>query len=161
MYDVKSVEKIEMSRGTVLCIESPVEAPREHKAYSDALGPRIRIDGIEYEPIGFDWKLPALPVRVGEVIGILARPIQERNQVKEFTGGPLTTATLADAEKYVYSAECTKCKYKAVVDLKAIRDKLGADFPLGEVRPHLKCSRCQAKEVITCVLPVGSFVLIR
>ena len=74
IFSVDSLDRFEVKgRGTVFCIESPVKAERNHKAMMDALNGSIKIDGIKYEPLGFEWHVPATPVYVGEKIGVLVK----------------------------------------------------------------------------------------
>lgn len=59
---------------------------------------------------------------------------------------PLKTATLADAEKYIYIAQCP-CGHKQEVDLVKLRDVLGSDFKIRNIRVRLKC-QCGRKDSI-------------
>lgn len=77
MRNLTSLEKYNVhGRGAVFIVGSPINAPRDQMKYKEALGP-ITIDGIEREPIGFEWKVLATPVYVGEKIGVLARTEEE------------------------------------------------------------------------------------
>lgn len=74
IFSVSSLDRFELKeRGTVFIIESPVKADRKHKAMMESLQGKIKIDGIEYTPLGFEWHLPATPVSVGEKIGVLVK----------------------------------------------------------------------------------------
>lgn len=74
---------------------------------------------------------------------------------------PLLTATLADAERYVYDAECTKCKRVVRIDLVALRKVLGQNYPLRDLRKVLRCDKCCERYPVITLLPVGSSLLIR
>lgn len=69
---LKSIESFNLeNKGLVFVVESPVFCARKADAMKLALGPVVNIDGLDYEPIGFEWHLLNTPVTIGEKIGIL------------------------------------------------------------------------------------------
>lgn len=71
---------------------------------------------------------------------------------------PIKTATLADAEKYVYKAECSRCHHNQEIDLAALRISLGPDFKIDNIRERLRCSECgQTDSIVSFYLKDWSF----
>jgi hypothetical protein len=66
--------------------------------------------------------------------------------------GPMPLAedlTLAEAvEQIVYGADCRDCKEVRRLDLAIMRDRLGADFRVGDLRPLLTCPICGGRRII-------------
>lgn len=61
--------------------------------------------------------------------------------------------TLADAvELIVYGASCNRCHETRRIDLVQLRDRLGPQFLLDDIRPRLRCSKCGTRKVITVTL---------
>ena len=75
MFKLKSLDSFEITgKGTAYVVESPVSSARTFNAMREAIGHVVEIDGVEYEPIGFEMNMPSSPVRIGERIAILVRP---------------------------------------------------------------------------------------
>lgn len=67
---------------------------------------------------------------------------------------PLLVLTLGEAARdYVYSASCSACRYNSRIDLDALAGRLGADFPLRELRKRLRCSQCRSRRIIISLVP--------
>ena len=65
----------------------------------------------------------------------------------------LETASLAHVDdSYYYGAYCRNCKHTARLSLVKLRARLGDDFPLKEVRPRLRCQRCQSRQIVITFL---------
>ena len=65
----------------------------------------------------------------------------------------LETGKLADVdETYHYGAYCRACKHHARLDLLKLRDHLGPDFPLVDIRKRLRCGRCRSRQVTIAFL---------
>lgn len=60
------------------------------------------------------------------------------------------------AKEQVYLISCSICKHKTQVDLAAMVAKLGESFPLDNLRPRLKCSKCGSKKTISTTLWLSS-----
>ena len=61
--------------------------------------------------------------------------------------------TLAEAvELIVYGASCNRCHETRRVDLAQLRDRLGPQFLVGDIRPRLRCSKCGTRKVIAVTL---------
>lgn len=65
---------------------------------------------------------------------------------------PLLISTLDDAEKYVYRAQCKKCKRAKNIDLMKLRNRLGNDFPVRDLRTRLVCECGHKGHIVTYVL---------
>ncbi len=64
---------------------------------------------------------------------------------------PLSYMTLGVAwREIVYTASCQQCHELRRVDLRALAERFGEDFPLGDVRSRLRCSTCGGRDVIIC-----------
>jgi hypothetical protein len=65
----------------------------------------------------------------------------------------LETAALAHVDDdYYYGAFCGKCKHTARLSLVKLRDRLGDDFPLKDVRSRLRCRRCRSRHIVVTFL---------
>jgi hypothetical protein len=61
---------------------------------------------------------------------------------------PLLTMNLGQAwPEIVYTANCLHCHEIRRVDLKAMAERLGQDFPLLKLRERLKCQKCERKRI--------------
>jgi hypothetical protein len=61
--------------------------------------------------------------------------------------------TLAEAvELIVYGASCDRCHETRRVDLAKLRDRLGPQFPVCDIRLRLRCSKCGTRKVIVVTL---------
>jgi len=61
--------------------------------------------------------------------------------------------TLAEAvELIVYDANCKRCHVTRRIDLAQLRDQLGQEFLVGDVRPRLRGSKCGSRDVIVVTL---------
>jgi hypothetical protein len=76
-----------------------------------------------------------------------------------YRSGVLSTAktaeqlTLAEAvERIEYGANCDRCHETRRVDLARLRDRLGPDFLVGDLRPRLRCAKCGKRQVIVVTL---------
>jgi hypothetical protein len=65
LYSVKSIDAY-----TFFTIKSPVRCKRTFDALKEALGGKIKIDGIEYKITGVRFNLPNTDISIGERIGI-------------------------------------------------------------------------------------------
>lgn len=76
-----------------------------------------------------------------------AQPFRSDNPAMRLT---LSTAKLGELDdtRYYYSASCQSCLRKVRISLVRLRSQLGDDFPLGDVRPRLKCSTCGSRKII-------------
>lgn len=72
-HNLKSEDSYEMDRGTVFCVSSPIDAPRDLKGYLKKLGSEVIIDGKIYKPIGIEAFALNSPVKIGEEIGLLVK----------------------------------------------------------------------------------------
>jgi hypothetical protein len=59
--------------------------------------------------------------------------------------------TIASAEKYIYRAQCQSCRRAINIDLVKLRDTLGADYLIDNIRSRLVCT-CGAREPITTIV---------
>ena len=73
MFKLKSIGKFESERGVEFICYSPVQAPRSRAGMLAAMGTTVEIDGQQYEITNFHLFMPALPVGIGETIGILVK----------------------------------------------------------------------------------------
>jgi hypothetical protein len=65
----------------------------------------------------------------------------------------LETAALAHVDdSYYYGAYCGKCRHAARLSLVKLRERLGDDFPLKDVRPRLRCRRCGSRHIVVTFL---------
>jgi hypothetical protein len=53
---------------------------------------------------------------------------------------PPTLADLVDHQ--ALAAHCSRCQHSAALDLAALHARLGGAFPVPELRPLLRCTRC-------------------
>jgi hypothetical protein len=61
--------------------------------------------------------------------------------------------TLAEAvEVIAYGASCSRCHETRRVDLARLRDRLGAQFLVRDIRPRLRCSKCGNHRIIVVTL---------
>ena len=68
-------------------------------------------------------------------------------------GKPAHLLTLAEAVDSIYfGASCEDCKRGARIDLQRLRDLLGPDILVQDIRPRLRCSECGSKHVIVATL---------
>ena len=68
----------------------------------------------------------------------------------------LDTARLRDVgADYYYAASCRVCRHHARLCLVKLREYLGDDFPLIDLRKRLSCGRCGAKSCIVTFLTPG------
>lgn len=68
----------------------------------------------------------------------------------------LETACLAHVdENYYYGAYCRKCKHHARLSLIKLRERLGGDFPVRDIRNKLRCDQCGDRRqiVVTFLAP--------
>jgi hypothetical protein len=80
-YKLESLSSFEWREGVeCFVVESPVETPRTHAEMRAAIGNVVNIDGVDYEPVGFDMHMLACPVRVGEKIAILVKPADQMEE---------------------------------------------------------------------------------
>jgi len=52
----------------------------------------------------------------------------------------------------VYGASCSVCLETRRIDLARLRDRLGADFLVGDIRRRLRCTKCGTRKVISVTL---------
>jgi hypothetical protein len=65
----------------------------------------------------------------------------------------LETDTLAHVDdNYYHGAYCCKCKHSARLSLVKLRARLGDNFRLKDVRPRLRCQRCQSRQIVIAFL---------
>jgi hypothetical protein len=65
----------------------------------------------------------------------------------------LETAALAHVnDEYYYGAYCAKCKHTARLSLVKLRERLGDDFPLIDVREKLRCRHCRSRHIVITFL---------
>jgi len=63
------------------------------------------------------------------------------------------TASLAHVDdSYFYGAYCRKCKHAARLSLEKLREHLGDDFPLVNVKDRLRCERCSSRQIVITFL---------
>jgi hypothetical protein len=68
----------------------------------------------------------------------------------------LDTARLCDVgADYYYAASCRACRHHSRLCLVKLREHLGGDFPLVDLRWRLRCGRCGAKRCIITFLTPG------
>jgi hypothetical protein len=61
--------------------------------------------------------------------------------------------TLAEAvELIVYGASCNRCHETRRVDLAQLRDRLGPQVLVGDIRPRLRCATCGNRKIIVVTL---------
>src|SRR5262245_39554264 len=66
---------------------------------------------------------------------------------------PLAYMTLGQAwPQLIYVAECAPCHQRRRIDLRAMAVRLGADFPLRDLRMRLRCSACGSRQVTIATL---------
>ena len=57
--------------------------------------------------------------------------------------------TLAEAvDQIEYGASCDRCHETRRIDLVRLRDQLGSQFLVGDIRRRLRCSKCGKRNVI-------------
>jgi hypothetical protein len=66
------------------------------------------------------------------------------------TAEQLTLAEAVDAIEY--GASCDRCRETRRVNLAKLRDRLGPDFPVGDIRRRLRCAKCGKRNVIVVTL---------
>lgn len=71
---------------------------------------------------------------------------------------PLSAATLADAEKYVYRVSCKECERSLNIDLVALRNQLGADFPIRRLKQRLGCKSCGSRDTTIVFIVLDSSI---
>lgn len=55
-------------------------------------------------------------------------------------------------DRYYFAANCQACQHSARLSLVRLRAQLGDDFPLFDVRPRLKCTRCGSRAIVASFL---------
>jgi hypothetical protein len=61
--------------------------------------------------------------------------------------------TLAEAvELIAYGASCNRCHEMRRIDLAKVRDRLGPQFLVGDIRSRLRCSKCGNRNIIIVTL---------
>lgn len=66
---------------------------------------------------------------------------------------PVDELTLGEAvELIIYGASCNRCHETRRVDLAQLRDRLGPQFLVDDVRPRLRCSKCGNRKIICVTL---------
>lgn len=66
---------------------------------------------------------------------------------------PLLTLKLGEAaEGWMSTAHCRQCKHTREIDLQALVERLGADFPVRGIRQRLRC-QCGARDPIIGFVP--------
>jgi hypothetical protein len=65
----------------------------------------------------------------------------------------LETATLAHVDDtYFYGAYCRKCTHAARLSLEKLRQYLGDNVPLREIKDRLRCERCSSRQIVITFL---------
>jgi hypothetical protein len=65
----------------------------------------------------------------------------------------LETATLAHVDDtYFYGAYCRKCTHAARLSLEKLRQHLGDNVPLREIKDRLRCERCSSRQIVITFL---------
>ena len=65
----------------------------------------------------------------------------------------LETAALAHVDDtYFYGAYCRQCRHAARLSLEKLRKHLGDNFPLRKVKDHLRCERCNSRQIVVTFL---------
>lgn len=74
MFKLKSRAFFDTSDGRrVFAVDCPIETERTPKAMKEAIGSIVEIDGVLYEPAGFEFYPLAIKLRIGEKFGIAVR----------------------------------------------------------------------------------------
>lgn len=88
MHSLRSEDKYETpGRGIIFIVKSPVESPRGR--IGSVIGPRVIIDGTEYQLLSVELYDRQEPVWVGEAISLVVRRI--KNELKDCQVAPAHT----------------------------------------------------------------------
>jgi hypothetical protein len=62
---------------------------------------------------------------------------------------PYETARLGEiTNEYYFAAQCRDCRHGRRLDIMKLRERLGADFPVVQIRKRLRCERCDSRQII-------------
>jgi hypothetical protein len=70
----------------------------------------------------------------------------------------MSSVTLANArlkdvdDSYYFAAECKKCRHASRLKLSALREHLGAEFKLADIRTRLRCELCGHRDAVISFL---------
>lgn len=78
----------------------------------------------------------------------------------ELSADPLECLTLGECGPYLYTAYCSACRRSRDVDLAALANRFGGDFPVRDVRKRLRCMDCRSRRIVISFVPRGHSVSI-
>jgi hypothetical protein len=65
----------------------------------------------------------------------------------------LETGKLKDIdERYYYGATCSKCQHRARLSIRKLKDHLGEEFLIDDIRKRLRCERCGNRQCVIAFL---------